>query len=59
MDGWTDAEYQAGRIKAQATGSASFVSDVDWAWNQRDINQITRLVKIFEDISAGVASGLK
>ena len=59
LDGWTDAEYQAGRVKAQATGSASFVSDVDWAWNRRDIDQITRLVKIFEDISAGVASGLK
>ena len=59
LNGWTDAEYQIGRGKAQATGSSSFVADVDWAWNQRDVDQVTRLVKIFRDIIAGIESGLK
>lgn len=59
LDGWTDAEYQIGRNKAVATGDSSFVADVDWAWNQRSVDQVTRLVKIFRDIIAGIEAGLK
>ena len=59
LNGWTEAEYQAGRALAVATGNNSFVADVDWAWNQRDVDQITRLVKVMRDIITGINNGLK
>lgn len=59
LNGWTEAEYQAGRALAVATGNNSFVTDVDWAWNQRDVDQITRLVKVMRDIITGINNGLK
>ena len=59
LDGWTEAEYQAGRNLVIATGNNSFLADVDWAWNHKEIDQITRLVKVMRDIISGINNNLK
>ena len=56
--GWTDAEYQVGRQKAQATGSSSFVSLVDWAWNRTDIDPNTRVLGVLDAIAKGIGDSL-
>ena len=59
FSGWTDAEYQTGRSKAQATGDSNFVSTVDWAWNRQDIDPFTRAVGVWKAIAAGIENSLK
>ena len=59
LNGWTEAEYQAGRVKAQATGDQSFVDLVDWAWNNQAIDQVERLTKVMDAIADGIGSNLK
>lgn len=57
-EGWTEAEYQIARGKAQATGNSSFVSTVDWAWHRTDIDPITRILRVLKEIASGIDSGL-
>lgn len=57
--GWTDAEFQIGKQKAEATGDASFVSDVNWAWYETSIDPSTRVMKIWKDIASGIENSLK
>lgn len=59
LDGWTDAEYQKGRGLAQATGDQSIVTKTDWAWNRKDIDQITRLVGWLDEVVNGINNALK
>jgi len=59
LNGWTEAEYQAGRQKAQATGDQSFVDLIDWAWNNQAIDQIERLTKVMDAIADGIGNNLK
>ena len=56
--GWTDAEYQVGRTKAQATGSTSFVNTVDWAWNRTDIDPVTRVIGVWNAIATGISNAI-
>ncbi len=58
FSGWTDAEYQVAKQKAQATGSASFVSKVDWAWNRTDIDPVTRIVGVYDAITVGISNAI-
>ena len=57
--GWTDAEYQTGLALAQATGDASFVSTVTWAWTQTSIDPTTRVIRVWNEIAAGIENSLK
>ena len=59
FDGWTDAEYQTGRVKAQATLDTAFVNTVDWAWNRQDINVVDRVVGFWNAVSDGIDNSLK
>jgi len=54
----TEAEYQTARQKAQATGDNDLVSAVDSAWNDTDIDQVTRFVSVLDAVSDGVAANL-
>lgn len=55
--GWTDAEFQIGEQKAEATGDTNFVSDVNWAWYETSIPPDQRVLKIWKDIAAGIKQG--
>ncbi|TSC93109.1 MAG: hypothetical protein Athens101428_736 [Candidatus Berkelbacteria bacterium Athens1014_28] len=59
LDGWTETEFQTGRAKAVATGNNSFVADIDWAWAHKEVDQITRLVRVMRDIITGINNGIK
>lgn len=59
FSGWTDAEFQVGKTKAEATGDASFVSDVNWAWYETSVDPNTRVMKIWKDIASGIENSLK
>ena len=56
--GWTDTEYATARNKAQATGDSSFVSLVDWAWNQTSVAPETRILAVLKAIVTGIESSL-
>jgi len=56
--GWTEAEFQEGRRIAETTGDSSYVDLVDWCWNRRDINQITRLTRFYKASTDGISSNL-
>ena len=58
FEGWTDAEYQIARRKAQATGNTSFVNTVDWAWNRTDIDPVTRLLGVWKAITTGISNAI-
>jgi hypothetical protein len=57
--GWTDAEYQIGREKAEATGNDTFVSTVDTAWNNTSVDVTTRILNVYRGIISGIKSGLE
>jgi hypothetical protein len=59
FDGWTDAEYQKGRSLAQATGDQNFISTIDWAWNRKDIDQMTRFTGFLNALVTGIDNALK
>lgn len=59
FDGWTDADYQAGLTKAQATGDTSFVATVNWAWYETTVPQMTRAIGVWKAISTGITNSLK
>lgn len=54
FSGWTEEEYQHAKGLAEKTGNSSFVSDVDWAWHNTSIDPVTRIVKVYRDIIAGI-----
>jgi len=56
--GWTDAEYQVGREKAQATGSQTFVDTVDTAWNNEAIDVTTRVINVYRAVVSGISGAL-
>lgn len=56
--GWTDAEYQVGREKAQATGNQTFVDTVDTAWNNQAIDVTTRVINVYRGIVSGISGAL-
>lgn len=56
--GWTDAEYQIAREKAQATGNSTFLSTVETAWNDTTIDVTTRIIKVYRGIISGIKEGL-
>lgn len=58
FDGWTDAEYQEGKRKAQGTGDQALVSIVDWAWNNQSIAQMTRFNTVMKAVVDGIAKNL-
>jgi hypothetical protein len=57
--GWTDAEFQIGRTRAEATGDISFVSTVNWAWYETSINPTTRVIRAWKEIVSGIQNALK
>ena len=58
FSGWTEAEYQTGRVKAQATGDTSFVNLIDWAWNRTDIDQVVRIIAVWEATAKGIEDNI-
>lgn len=58
FNGWTDAEYQIGREKAQATGNNDFINTVDTAWNNTAIDVTTRVTNVYKGIVNGIKGGL-
>ena len=56
--GWTDAEYQVGREKAQATGNQTFVETVDAAWNNEAIDVTTGVINVYRGIVSGISGAL-
>ncbi|OGY24639.1 MAG: hypothetical protein A2Y57_00770 [Candidatus Woykebacteria bacterium RBG_13_40_7b] len=59
LSGWTEAEYQAARTKAQATGDQTFVELIDWAWTSTTIDQVERLTKVLDSISDNIGNNVK
>lgn len=59
FDGWTDAEYQKGRSLAQATGDTNFVNTIDWAWNRKDLDQMTRFTGFLNALVTGIDNAVK
>ncbi|MCX6806531.1 MAG: hypothetical protein NT135_00150 [Candidatus Berkelbacteria bacterium] len=59
FSGWTDTEFQQGRAKAQATGDSSFITTVDWAWNQQSIDPWVRALGVWNGITLGIDNALK
>jgi cell division protein FtsB len=58
LDGWTEAEYQTGRDKIQATGDQALVDKADWAWNTKSVDQTTRLLGFLQVLIQGMKSNL-
>jgi len=58
FSGWTEAEYQIGREKAQATGNSGFVSTVDSAWHDTATDPVVRVVNVYRGIIDGIKGGL-
>ena len=58
FDGWTDAEYQHAREIAKATQSPEFLATVDWAWNQKTVSVMERVVRFLKEISVGINDNL-
>jgi len=58
FSGWTDAEYQIGHEKAQATGNNDFINTVDTAWNDTSIDVTTRVINVYRGIINGINGGL-
>jgi hypothetical protein len=57
--GWTTAEFQVGKSKAEATGDASFVSTVNWAWYDTNTPSTTRVIRTWNEIADGISNALK
>lgn len=58
FSGWTEAEYQIAREKAEATGNDEFVNTVDTAWNNTSIDVTTRVINVYRGIINGIRSGI-
>lgn len=54
FDGWTDAEFQVGKTKAEAIGDTSFVSTVNSAWYEQSIPPTSRVMSVWKAIVAGI-----
>ena len=59
FSGWTDAEFQTGKAKAEATGNANFVSTINWAWYQTSVPPTDRVIRVWEEAAAGIENSLK
>lgn len=57
--GWTDAEFQTGKAKAEVTGDAAFVSTVNWAWYETSVPQVDRIIRVNKEIVSGIENALK
>ena len=57
--GWTDAEFETGKQKAEATGDASFVSTINWAWYETSIPPYDRVLRVQKEIVDGIENALK
>lgn len=59
FSGWTEAEFQAGKAKAEATGDTNYVSMVNWAWYETSVPPTDRVIRFWEDTSSGISNALK
>jgi len=57
--GWTDAEFETGKQKAEATGDAPFVSTVNWAWYETSVPPYDRVLRTQKEIASGIENALK
>ena len=57
--GWTDAEFQVGKTKAEATGDTDFVSIVNQAWYETSVDPTTRIIRVNKAIVTGLERGIK
>lgn len=57
--GWTDAEFQVGKTKAEATGSTAFVSTINWAWYETSVTPNERVIRVWEEMASGIENALK
>jgi len=58
FEGWTEAEYQTARTKAEATKDGSFVSTIDWAWHDTNTPPLDRLIRVWTSIDQGIGNNL-
>jgi TolA-binding protein len=59
FSGWTEGEFQTAKQKAEATGDASFVSTVNWAWYETTVDVTTRVIRVWNEIASGIENALK
>jgi hypothetical protein len=59
LDGWTDQEYAEGRAMAAKTGDSGFLDTLDWAWQNEQISQETRLFSVLVEIQDGIHQALR
>ena len=59
FDGWTDAEFQAGKVKAEATGNTTYVSTINWCWYDHSVDQLTRALRFWKETATNIESSLK
>lgn len=59
FDGWTDAEFQTGKTKAEATGDAAYISMINWAWYEKSVPPLTRALRFFKDTASAIENSLK
>lgn len=59
FSGWTDAEFNTGKTKAEATGDANFVSTINWAWYEVSVPVVDRVTRVWDEIAAGIENNLK
>lgn len=57
--GWTDAEFQIAKGKAEATGDTAFVSIINEAWYATSTPAIDRLIRGWNAIASGIENALK
>ena len=57
--GWTDAEFQTGRVLAEKTGNASYVNTVNWAWYETSVPPFDRALRFQKETATGVENSLK
>jgi uncharacterized protein HemX len=58
FNGWTDAEYQEGRRIAEAAGDEEFLEQVDSAWNDKQISQLTRFLTFMDFVCTRIDDNL-
>lgn len=59
FSGWTDGEFQTAKEKAEATGDASFISTVNWAWYETSVDPTVRVIRVWNEIGSGIENALK
>jgi cell division protein FtsB len=56
--GWTQADYQAGRNLAQATGDQGLLDAIDAAWYNTGVDPVLRVGNVIKELVEGITANL-